>query len=48
MKAAVWNGPCDLTIRDVPELTPSEGEVLIQTKVVGICGSDLEMYHDQG
>ena len=45
MKAAVWNGPCDLTIRDLPELTPSAGEVLIQTKAVGICGSDLEIYH---
>jgi len=44
MKAAVWNGPYDLSIKDVPVPSPSQGEVLIKTKVVGICGSDLEIY----
>ena len=45
MKAAVWNGPYDLSIKDVPLPTPSRGEVLIKTRVVGICGSDLEVYN---
>ena len=44
MKAAVWNGPYNLSIQEVPCPTPSEGEVLIRTKAVGICGSDLEIY----
>ena len=44
MKAAVWNGPYDLSIKDVQVPSPSRGEVLIETKVVGICGSDLEIY----
>jgi L-iditol 2-dehydrogenase len=44
MKAAVWNGPYDLSVKDVPVPTPKMGEVLIQTKAVGICGSDLEIY----
>ena len=44
MKAAVWNGPYDLSIREVDVPSPGRGEVLIQTKAVGICGSDLEIY----
>ncbi|MBA7633630.1 D-arabitol-phosphate dehydrogenase [subsurface metagenome] len=44
MKAVVWNGPKDLTIKDLPCPTPGKSEVLIKTKVVGICGSDLEIY----
>ncbi len=44
MKAAVWNGPYDLSIQEVPCPRHGEGEVLIKTKAVGICGSDLEIY----
>jgi 2-desacetyl-2-hydroxyethyl bacteriochlorophyllide A dehydrogenase len=44
MKAAVWNGPYDLSIQDVDVPSPGRGEVLIETKAVGICGSDLEIY----
>ncbi|MBD3309464.1 alcohol dehydrogenase catalytic domain-containing protein [candidate division KSB3 bacterium] len=44
MKAVVWNGPYELTLQDVPRPTPGEGEVLVKTEVVGICGSDLEIY----
>jgi 2-desacetyl-2-hydroxyethyl bacteriochlorophyllide A dehydrogenase len=44
MKAAVWNGPHDLSIQDVDVPSPGRGEVLIETKAVGICGSDLEIY----
>ncbi|MFW6180215.1 MAG: zinc-dependent alcohol dehydrogenase [Spirochaetota bacterium] len=44
MKAAVWNGPHDLSIRDVPVPAPGLGEVRIRTRVVGVCGSDLEVF----
>jgi 2-desacetyl-2-hydroxyethyl bacteriochlorophyllide A dehydrogenase len=44
MKAAVWNGPYDLSVQDVEVPSPGKGEVLIETKAVGICGSDLEIY----
>ncbi len=44
MKAAVWNGPYKLSIQEVPRPSPSEGEVLIRTKAVGICGSDREVF----
>ena len=45
MKAAVWNGPGDMAIKDVPVPAPSRGEVLVKTRAVGICGSDLEIYN---
>jgi len=45
MKAAVWNGPHDLSIQEVPIPSPGRGEVLVQTRAVGICGSDLEIYN---
>jgi 2-desacetyl-2-hydroxyethyl bacteriochlorophyllide A dehydrogenase len=44
MRAAVWNGPEDLSLQDVPVPELKMGEVMIKTKVVGICGSDLEVY----
>jgi len=44
MKAAVWRGPCEFSVEDVPAPRPGEGEVLIKTAVVGVCGSDLEVY----
>ncbi|HEB32438.1 MAG TPA: galactitol-1-phosphate 5-dehydrogenase, partial [Spirochaetes bacterium] len=43
MKAAVWEGPNDLQIKNVPCPVPSENEVLIETRAVGICGTDLEI-----
>jgi L-iditol 2-dehydrogenase len=44
MKAAVWNGPNDLQIQNVPRPDPSENEVLIETRAVGVCGTDLEIF----
>jgi len=44
MKAAVWRGPGEFSVEDVPAPEPGEGEVLIKTAVVGVCGSDLEVY----
>jgi threonine dehydrogenase-like Zn-dependent dehydrogenase len=44
MKAAVWNGPEDLSLQDVPVPELRTGEVMIRTQVVGVCGSDLEVY----
>lgn len=44
MKAAVWDGPYALSIKSVEKPLPGPGDVLIKTKAVGICGSDLEVY----
>lgn len=34
-----------MEIRDVPEPTPGHGQVKIQVKAAGICGSDIHIYH---
>lgn len=44
MKAVVWEGPCKLSLKEEAKPVPISGEVLIKTKAVGICGSDLEIY----
>ncbi len=44
MKAVVWNGAYDLSLQEVPDPVPEEGQVLIRSQAVGICGSDLEIY----
>src|SRR5436305_4547681 len=40
MKAAVLRGG-HMVVDDLPEPVPGEGQVLVQTKACGICGSDL-------
>jgi 2-desacetyl-2-hydroxyethyl bacteriochlorophyllide A dehydrogenase len=44
VKAAVWKGPHDLTLQEVPTPDPAEGEVLVRTRVVGVCGTDFEIF----
>lgn len=48
MKAVVKfkDGKAGWEIRDVPRLDPEDNEVEIQVKAVGICGSELHLYHD--
>lgn len=38
-------GPGNMEIRTVPEPTPGPGEVKIEVKATGICGSDIHIYH---
>jgi threonine dehydrogenase-like Zn-dependent dehydrogenase len=40
VKAAILRGG-QMVVDDVPEPMPAEGQVLVQTKACGICGSDL-------
>lgn len=44
MRAAVYHGPRDIRIEDVPEPVPGPGEVLVEVARNGICGSDLHTY----
>lgn len=45
MKAVVLEGPGQVRLKDVPEPSaPSEGEVLLRVRRVGLCGSDLNSY----
>jgi len=44
MKAVVLSGIGELTIAARPEPVPSEGELLLQVEMVGLCGTDLNSY----
>jgi L-iditol 2-dehydrogenase len=49
MKAVVKyaSGKGNVEIRDVPEPVPGPGQVKVEVKAAGVCGSDLHIYHDQ-
>jgi 2-desacetyl-2-hydroxyethyl bacteriochlorophyllide A dehydrogenase len=44
MQAAVYYGPRDIRVEDVPMPELAEDELLVRIKACGICGSDLHMY----
>ena len=44
MKGVVFLGNQKLEIREFPKPEPGPGEVLIEMKASGLCGSDLHMY----
>jgi len=45
MRAAVYHGPGDIRIEEVPEPEPGPGEVKVKISYAGICGSDLHEYY---
>ncbi|ETW96716.1 MAG: hypothetical protein ETSY1_25400 [Candidatus Entotheonella factor] len=45
MLAAVFHGPRDIRLADIPEPSPEAGEVLVRVLQAGICGSDLNRFH---
>lgn len=44
MKEVVITGPKKFEVREVPVPKPGDGEVLIQMKAAGVCGSDLHLF----
>ncbi len=44
MKGLVWHGKHDLRLEEVREPQCGEGEVILEVKYAGICGSDLTIY----
>ncbi|HSM57583.1 MAG TPA: zinc-binding dehydrogenase [Candidatus Sulfomarinibacteraceae bacterium] len=40
-------GPGNLAVRDIPEPDPGPGQVRIEVKAAGICGTDLHIYKDE-
>ncbi|MEW6687972.1 MAG: zinc-binding dehydrogenase [Pseudomonadota bacterium] len=44
MRGAVFLGNRKIEIRNFPDPTPGPGEVVIQMKASGLCGSDLKFY----
>jgi len=45
MKQAVMTQPGQITIQDVAKPSPKAGEVLVQVRRIGVCGSDIHVYH---
>jgi len=44
MKAALWYGPGDVRVEEVPEPSPAPGQVKIKIKYAGLCGTDIHEY----
>lgn len=45
MKGVVYLGESEVEVCDFPQPQPGPGQVVIQLKVGGLCGSDLHKYH---
>jgi len=45
MQALVWTGKNQLEVQDIPEPRAEAGEVLVRVSYVGICGTDLHIWH---
>lgn len=44
MKAFYITEPGNSELRDLPEPSPQPGEVLLKTKIIGLCGTDLSTF----
>lgn len=45
MKQAVMTEPGKIQIHEIEAPTPGEGEVLLRIQRIGVCGSDIHVYH---
>lgn len=45
MKQAVMTAPGKIEFRQVGRPKPKPDEVLIEVKRIGVCGSDIHVYH---
>ena len=45
MLQAVTTNPGKITLREVDRPKPAPGEVIIRVKRIGVCGSDIHIYH---
>jgi len=45
MLQAVLKGPHNIEFRDVPVPEPGPGQALVKVRRIGICGSDIHVYH---
>ena len=44
MRGVVFQGERQLELMNFPDPTPGEGEVVVEMKASGMCGSDLHQY----
>jgi L-iditol 2-dehydrogenase len=45
MKQAVMTAPGEIVFRDIEPPKPGPGEVLLRIQRIGVCGSDMHVYH---
>lgn len=45
MKQAIMTAPGEIEFRDIEAPVPGEGEVLLRVQRIGVCGSDVHVYH---
>ena len=45
MKQAIMTNPGQIEIHEVPAPAPGPGEVLLRVQRIGVCGSDIHVYH---
>ena len=45
MKQAVMTAPGEIMIHEVEPPKPGAGEVLLRIQRIGVCGSDIHVYH---
>jgi 2-desacetyl-2-hydroxyethyl bacteriochlorophyllide A dehydrogenase len=43
MRAAIWEAPGKLAMSEVPDPTPSHGELIVKVGACGICGTDVHI-----
>jgi 2-desacetyl-2-hydroxyethyl bacteriochlorophyllide A dehydrogenase len=44
MLAAIFHGPRDIRVEEVPDPAPAPGEALVRVRAAGICGGDLHEF----
>src|SRR5882762_6328211 len=47
MRGVVFTGDRQLEMMNFPDPTPGDGEVVVEMKAYGMCGSDLHQYRRQ-
>lgn len=47
MLQQIMTAPKEIMFREVPVPEPKKGEVLIKIRKIGVCGSDIHVYHGQ-
>jgi len=45
MRQAVMTMPGTIEFRQVPKPVPGDDEVLVRVRRIGVCGSDIHVYH---
>ena len=45
MKTAIMTEPGKIIYDDIPTPEPGPGQIRVKMKVIGVCGSDIHVWH---